>query len=410
MGTFENVWKLVFGETPPGTASDETIAEALRVAREKVPAPIVWLLGKAQSGKTSIIRGLTAATDAEIGNGFRPCTRTARLYPFPNADRPLVQLLDTRGIGEVAYDPSDDMVVAAAQSHLLLVVVKACDHALEPLIRPLTSIRRVHPQWPVIVAQTTLHEAYPTPTMQHVEPYPFGSGADTGMIPETVPTELSRTLAIQQKTFQGLADRFVPIDFTLPADGFTDPLYGLDPLWNAIDDALPVSLQAILADDPAGNRVLADDRLRAAHGIIMWHALAAGGAGAVPLPVVDLPLLLGIQLTMLRGVASVYGQTLTMRLMAELTTSLGLGVLLRQAGRSLLKVVPVAGAGAAAVYSAGTTYALGRTLAFYFQSVHDGHVPEAMALRRFYNASLALGERRVTATFTKPPSRDAEAE
>src|SRR5690606_34222822 len=34
-------------------------------------APVVWLLGKVQSGKTSIIRAVTGASDAEIGDGFR---------------------------------------------------------------------------------------------------------------------------------------------------------------------------------------------------------------------------------------------------------------------------------------------------------------------------------------------------
>jgi uncharacterized protein (DUF697 family) len=395
-------WKLVFGDSIAESASDDTLAAALQAARKKVPAPVVWLLGKAQSGKTSIIRGLTSATDAEIGNGFRPCTRTARLYPYPDAEKPLVQFLDTRGLGEAAYDPTEDMAVAATQSHVLLVVVKACDHALNPLTGPLATIRRAHPRWPVIVAQTTLHEAYPTQAMQHVEPYPFAAD----ILPATVPAQVARTLAVQRDTFKGIADHFVPLDFTLPVDGFVEPLYGLDQLWKAIDDAVPQGLRAILADDPDGNRVLADDRLRAAHRLITWYALAAGGAGAVPVPIVDLPMLLGIQLAMLRGVASVYGQTLTLRLMAELTTSLGLGVLMRQAGRELLKFVPVAGAGAAAVYAAGTTYALGRTLAFYFQNVHEGHVPDAAALRRFYDASLALGTRRAQATFTPPASRD----
>src|SRR5258708_3815850 len=45
-------------------------------------APVVWLLGKLQSGKTSIIRELTQAADAEIGSGFRACTRTARVFDF----------------------------------------------------------------------------------------------------------------------------------------------------------------------------------------------------------------------------------------------------------------------------------------------------------------------------------------
>ena len=69
-------------------ATDKTTPIAER-ARQF--APVVWLLGKVQSGKTSIVRALTQATDAEIGTGFRACTKTARVFDFParGADHPL---------------------------------------------------------------------------------------------------------------------------------------------------------------------------------------------------------------------------------------------------------------------------------------------------------------------------------
>ena len=74
---------------------------AIGVAREKQPLPVLWLIGKAQAGKTSIIRALTGSETAQIGNGFQPCTRTARFYDFPN-EAPVARFLDTRGLGEVA--------------------------------------------------------------------------------------------------------------------------------------------------------------------------------------------------------------------------------------------------------------------------------------------------------------------
>ena len=52
-------------------------------------APVFWLFGKTQSGKTSVVKYLTGATDAEIGEGFQPCTRTTRRYAFPEDDAPL---------------------------------------------------------------------------------------------------------------------------------------------------------------------------------------------------------------------------------------------------------------------------------------------------------------------------------
>src|SRR5262245_47560720 len=74
-------------------------ADSAQVAAQaRATAPIVWLIGKVQSGKTSIIRALTQAGDAEIGDGFRACTRTARLFEFPQ-DAPVMRFLDTRGLG-----------------------------------------------------------------------------------------------------------------------------------------------------------------------------------------------------------------------------------------------------------------------------------------------------------------------
>src|SRR5215510_8408328 len=89
-------------------------------------APVVWLIGKVQSGKTSIIRALTGASDAEIGAGFRACTKTARIFDFP-AEAPIIRFLDTRGLGEAAYDPAADIAYCEEKAHLVLAVVKALD-------------------------------------------------------------------------------------------------------------------------------------------------------------------------------------------------------------------------------------------------------------------------------------------
>ena len=50
----------------------------------RTPIPVIWLFGKTQSGKTSIVKFLTGADSAEIGNGFQPCTRFSRHYLFPS--------------------------------------------------------------------------------------------------------------------------------------------------------------------------------------------------------------------------------------------------------------------------------------------------------------------------------------
>src|ERR671937_2021574 len=126
-------------------------AKALQAAlsrfRQGLPPPVIWLFGKVQSGKTAIIHALTGAERAQIGSGFAPCTRWAARYNFPNSDFPLAVFLDTRGLGEAGYDPREDVAAFQAQAHMLLVVVKAMDMALEQLLSALKAIIQAQPSW-----------------------------------------------------------------------------------------------------------------------------------------------------------------------------------------------------------------------------------------------------------------------
>src|SRR5439155_14660030 len=145
-------------------------------------APVVWLLGKVQSGKTSIIRELTQAGSAEIGSGFRACTRTARVFDFPG-EAPIIRFLDTRGLGEVAYDPREDIGFCEGRSHLILAVIKTLDLEQQAVLDVIRAAKRRHPEWPVVVAQTSLHEGY-APGQRHALPYPLGPTPAAGALPD----------------------------------------------------------------------------------------------------------------------------------------------------------------------------------------------------------------------------------
>ena len=143
-------------ETRESEAAPDAVAET--AAAE---APVIWLIGKVQSGKSSIVQAITGATEAEVGSGFRPCTKTARVFDFP-PEAPVVRFLDTRGLGEVGYDPREDLSVSEAKAHLVLVVARAMDHQQASVIEAVTAVRRRHPEWPVVVAQRSVHDPYPT--------------------------------------------------------------------------------------------------------------------------------------------------------------------------------------------------------------------------------------------------------
>jgi uncharacterized protein (DUF697 family)/predicted GTPase len=361
---------------------DRHLRARLADARRRAPAPVFWLFGRTQSGKTSIIKYLTGADDAEVGSGFRPCTRFSREYPFPTADAPVLTFLDTRGLDEPGYDPAEDLDKFNDQAHVVVVTVKVRDHALENVVAHLETIRAARPGRPVILALTCLHEAYPQ--QQHQSPYPF---KDT-LYPEGAPQDLVRSIAAQQERFRSLVDDIVPIDLTRPEEGYTEPNYGGPELRQSIMDHLPKAYrQTLLALDEATHEFRDAARKRAMPLVVSYSTLAAG-AGAIPVPFVDLLLLPAIQAKMVKALADVYGQSMTTERFWEIASSIGSGVLARQAARETAKFIPGIGAAAGAALAWGLTYALGRAFCQYFQSIREGHVPDPAALKQLFESEL----------------------
>lgn len=376
-------------------AREEQVQRKLLELREKLPVPVFWLLGKTQSGKSSVVRYLTGAEAAQIGNGFQPCTRFSRLYDFPTSEAPLVRFLDTRGLEEPGYDPAEDLASFDKQAHLLLVTVRATDHAVEKLVGIVRQIKERRPRLPVLLVLTTLHEAYPQ--QQHPLPYPFDANGNA--LSDTLPTLLKPLWDCrveQARRFEGLADRIVLIDLTPPEEGFNDATYGGPMLRQAIHDLLPEAVGQTLARLDDATLELRDLYERQAMPYILSYSSLAASAGAIPIPLVDVVLLAGIQTRMVYDLAKVYGQPMTGQRFLELGSAIGLGLLTRQAIRSLTKIIPFFGSVAAGALAGASTYALGRAFCHYYRAVHQGHVPKAEDLRKFYEDELA----RVQASWT----------
>lgn len=360
--------------TSSGATVESTLAETARLN-----APVVWLLGKVQSGKTSVIRAITQSTDAEIGDGFRPCTRTSRIYAFP-AETPVLRFLDTRGLGESTYDPAEDLAFNEANAHLILTTMRAMDPSQGAVVDTLRKVRARHPDWPIVVAQTSLHDAY-RPGEGHILPYPFEAGSPREAV-ERIPTDLMRSLAYQRTLFDDLPGKgpllFVPVDLTRSDDRLPPSDYGLDALTEALAGVAPAGMLAALSAMPGFE---ADPKARSADPIVMGHAMAAAGSDLVPIPVAGAIAASTIQARMLSQLGGLYGIAWDRRAYAELTAALGAGTLARVATgigvRQLAKFLPVygqtAGAAASAAASFAVTYALGKAAVAYLHGRRLGN-------------------------------------
>jgi uncharacterized protein (DUF697 family)/predicted GTPase len=374
---------------------DAQLQKQLEEVRRKTPVPVFWLFGKTQSGKTSIVKFLTGAEDAEIGQGYRPCTRFSRQYQFPTMDAPLLTFLDTRGVDEPAYDVSEDLAQLGERAHVVIVTMKIMDHAQENVLAHLRAIRRQRSSRPVILVLSCLHEAYPQ--QQHPQPYPWTGTRATGELPVErhgeVPVALRESLAEQRRRFQGLFDYLVPIDLTQPAEGFNELHYGGDALKEVLLEALPeVYRQTLLTLDEA-TKGLQDLYARQALPYIVAYSSMAATAGAFPIPWIDMLVLPAVQSRMIQRLAQLYGQPLTGDRFVEIAGTLGMGMMVRQAVREFAKFIPFVGSVASAALAGAATYALGKAFCYYYSAIHQGHVPKAEDLKRYYQEQLAQAER-----------------
>lgn len=372
------------------SVDDDVLTQRLRQVTEKLPVPVFWLLGKTQSGKTAIVRALTGHEQARIGNGFQSCTRYSRVYDFPDSAGRMMRFLDTRGIGEVDYDASEEIRLFAQQTQVLIVVMKAMDHAQKSVMDTLVTIHRQRPDWPVIVAQTGLHEGYDSYEDQHIEPYPYSGPESSGRAPKQLARSLSEQRAMVQAV--GIRARFVALDFTQPDDGYTPVFYGLEAFWSALEHTLPQGTMILIRDVQQARDHISDLYRSTTHPHIVSYSIVSAMVGAIPAPFVDMPLVAAVQLKLFQTIASIYGQPLTRQRIQDIGSAIGIGFLSNLSKRQILKFIPFYGAAAASLMTAASTYALGKTLDYYFSHTLNGDVLEKQIYQSIYQEQFEKGK------------------
>lgn len=326
-----------------------------------LPLPTLWLLGKTGAGKSSIIRALTGA--GEVGQGFAPCTRTARAFDYP-PDRPVLRFLDTRGLGEAGYDPADDLAEAARGSHAVLLVMRLDDPVQAPVMQALAAARRRAPRLPVLVVHT---------------------GADLLASPGAQSRARAAAEAAAEKAAGGT---LAAVTLALPERG---PNEGIDALRAEIAAILPDLALLMLQEESRDAEAHAFAALRP---LVLWYAGAAGASDAPPLVgVVSVPALQGV---MLHALARRHGIDWTPARAALFASALGAGALVHYVGahglRQGMKLLPVVGqtlgAAAAAGASFAATYALGRAASAWLFRIARGEVVDRESLRNLHEAAL----------------------
>ncbi|MEM1367656.1 MAG: GTPase [Cyanobacteria bacterium P01_H01_bin.15] len=374
------------------------LAEILDKVRAELPTTQAILIGKAQAGKSSIVRGLTGVSAEIVGQGFRPHTQHTKQYAYPADELPLLIFTDTVGLGDaqrnteaIVAELTADLGETDYQGRILVLTVKITDFAIAALKTVVTALREKFPTLPCLLVVTSLHEVYPPEQGDH-PPYP----PELERVTEAF-TEIKSSLA-------GLYEQAVLIDFTLEEDEFTPVFYGLETLTEALAALLPEAeakaiKQLIEAETPINEEVGGLYR-EVARRYIMSFSVMAATVAAVPLPFATMPVLTALQVSMIGLLGRLYGQTLSRSQIGGVITAIAGGFVAQAVGRELIKFVPVLGSAVAASWAAGYTWSLGEGACVYFGDLMGGKTPDPEKIQIMMQKSFKEAQARFTRSQT----------
>ena len=351
--------------------SDDELKKAWQ--QRDLQLPVIWMVGKTGAGKSSIVQQLTGHSRAAIGNGFMPCTRDSSYFDYPE-ERPILRFLDTRGLGDVDYDPDADLEALGDSSHALLVVCRIRDAEQSAILNALKRI-----------CKSARHIGHSAIIAVH-------TGADE------LDDEHDRRRAVETKQAELEAVWGKSIDYCLTgfgerSDGNLNDL-GADRLRDLIGEKVPelsLWLQRRIHRDAEQENF---DQLKTE---VLWYASTAAASDAVP--VVGLVSVPAIQGKMLHSLSRRYGIRWNTRNFSEFSAALGTSFAFRYAtslaARQLAKLVPgygqLAGGAFAVSVSYASTYALGRAACSYLYHKKTAAEIDDRALQSVYQDALKRG-------------------
>jgi small GTP-binding protein len=264
------------------------------------------LFNRIKGRKVSSVKAIPGTTKGLVTETFGPCT-----------------LVDTPGFGEVGGVDRAEVARAAAEEADVVVLVLDASAGLRQSDYDLYEALRAA-SVPLVVAlnKIDLIKRDLRPALEDVE------------------RKLSRrVIAISAKTGAGVGDKLLP----------------------AIVEAHPWMAIAL-------GRALPAYRRRLSRKLILNASVLNAIIAAVPVPFLDIPLLLASQVRMVLRIAAVYGESLSVRHARELLTTMAGGVLLRYLASELGAFVPVVGWLAAGIVTGLGTWAMGQVAVAYFEA------------------------------------------
>lgn len=338
------------------------------------PARIA-IVGRRGAGKSSLINAIFSEARAEIGD-VKAKTGKGKWHSYQSEFGEL-DILDTRGLGE-ADNPEEEYSENTAIEEVKASIREKCPDAIlflskakevsaridEDLVQLLelkkTIAKEHNYDVPIVGVVTQVDELSP----KSIDKPPFDNDVKQKNISEAMDVLSDKLNSIISSPV-----KVIPICCYVEFEGkeiVYDIRWNVDKLIEYLIDQLPNEAQLIFAKLSK----VKNAQKKVARKIGASVAGITGLIGANPIPIADLPIITGLQTTMIISIALIGGKKVDKKGVGEFLSALGVnvaaGLALREVARQLVKLIPVAGGAVSGAVAAAGTYALCESAIAYF--------------------------------------------
>ncbi|MBO1001395.1 GTPase [Pseudogracilibacillus auburnensis] len=338
------------------------------------PARIA-IVGRRGAGKSSLINAIFGEQKAEVGD-YKSQTGSGKWYLFEN-ELGGIDILDTRGLGE-SHNPEEAVLAESPIEEVKQSVKHKCpdvilflckgkevgariDEDLEQLLQLKKDVLAMHAyDVPIVGIVTQVDELAPA---SNSEP-PFDHPKKQENMTATV-----HMLEEKMKEIITTPVKVIPISAYVEYEEGEityDRRWNIDLLLDYLITELPKEAQVIIAKLSKIKSV----QKKLARNIGKSVMTVTGLIAATPVPIADMPVITGLQISMIGTIAMISGTKLNRKTIIQFVGAMGMnvgvGVALREVSRQLVKVFPGAGSIISGTIASAGTYALCEAAITYF--------------------------------------------